>query len=105
MTTEVILDVSKYLTWYFLLGIGIMILSIWATYKHRDFMPLAYGTILTGVIVYFKEQIAPLVFGVLNYDWQTNPIMFILTGVFSMMFFAYVGLTMWNVINHNKVIA
>ena len=102
---EILLDVSQYMTWYFLLGIGIITLSLVATLKHKNFMPLSWGLILTIAIWWYRNQIAPLVFGVMNYEWATNPVMYFLTGVFAIMFFAYIALTLWNLYHHEKVIA
>lgn len=102
--TEILLDVSKYMTWYFLLGLGIILLSLWATLKHNDFFPLTWGIVLTAAIYYFRNQISPLVFGVLNYEFATNPIMYILTGTFAIMFFAYIALTLWNNYESGNVI-
>ena len=102
--SQIIIDVSQYMTWYFLLGVGIILLSLWATLKHQDFFPITWGVVLTGAIYLFRAQIAPLVFGVMNYDWGTNPVMFILTGTFAVMFFAYIALTLWNLWEAGKVI-
>ena len=104
ITNQIVLDTSKIMVWYFLLIAGIIILTLWATLKHESFLPLTWGLILSGAIYYFKAQIAPLVFGVVNYDWHTNPLMFILTGVFGVMFFAYIALTIWNLHESGSVI-
>ena len=93
---EIIIDASQFLIWYVLLGIGIIAICLWATWKHQTFAPITWGIVVTALIFYFEKQIAPLVFGVLNYDWSTNPLMFILTGTFSLMFFAYIALVLWN---------
>ena len=97
MYIEIITAINTYLwVWYILLGIGILGISLYASWKHQSFAPITWGLIITGLIYYFRKQIAPLVFGVLNYDWQTNPLMFALTGVFTVMFFGYIALVLYN---------
>lgn len=103
--TEIIIDVAKYLVWYWLLIAGIIILTLWATLKQKNFMPLAWGSILSGAIYLCKDQIAPLIFGVGNYDYSDNIVMFVLTGVFAVTFFMYIALTIWNLYQYNEVIA
>lgn len=102
--TEIILDVSQYMVWYVLLGIGIIILCLYATWKHQTFAPLVWGLVITGLIFWFRNQIAPLVFGVLNYDWATNPVMFALTGLFTVFFFGYILLVLWNLTQSGEAI-
>jgi len=94
--TQIVLDVAAFMVWYVLLIAGVIILTLWATWRHKSFVPIVWGVVFSGLVYYFKAQIAPLVFGVLNYDWQANPLMFILTGVFTLFFFAYIALVIWN---------
>lgn len=105
MTTEIILDASKYMVWYGLLIAGILISTIWATLKHKTFLPLSWGVILSAAIYWTRNQIAPLIFGVRNYEWANNPVMYALTGIFAITFFAYIGLTLWNLYRYESVIA
>ena len=102
--TEIILDVSQITTWYYLLIAGIVLLCLWATLKHKSFFPLVWGLVLSGSILAFQNQFAPLLFGVLNYEWGINPVMFVLTGVFAVMWFGYIGLTMYNCVTRGSVI-
>lgn len=94
--TEIVLDISAYLIWYALLGIGIIILCLWATWRKETGWPLVWGVSITALIWYFNEQIAPLIFGVLNYDWNTNLVMFFLTGAYILLFFGIIAIILWN---------
>ena len=93
---DIVLDVGKYLIWYYLLAIGIMILSIWASYEHKSKEPFMWGLTISVVIILLQAYIAPLLFGVLNYNYLTHTWQFVILGTYSVMWFGYIGLTQWN---------
>ena len=89
-------DVSEYLIWYYLLAIGIILLSIWASYEHEKGFPLFWGISIALIIIMLQSYLAPVLFGVLNYNYLTETWQFVITGLFSVLWFSYIGLTLWN---------
>ena len=99
---DIVLDVGKYMIWYYLLAIGIMILSIWASYEHKTSVPFFWGLTVSVIIIMLQIYIAPLVFGVLNYNYLTQTWQFVLTGIYAVMWFGYIGLTQYNYVRYGE---
>lgn len=93
---EISLDVSQYIGWYYLLAIGIVILSFMASWTHKTGTPLFWGISVSAIIILLQSYLAPVIFGVLNYDMSTQLWQFVITGVFSVLWFSYIALTLWN---------
>ena len=94
--TEIVLDVGAFMVWYALLITGIILLCLWATWRKKSAWPLLWGVSVSALIFYFNAQIAPLIFGVLNYGYSTNLVMFILTGAYTVLFFVIIAQVIYN---------
>lgn len=93
---EITLDIGQYLIWYYLLAVGIVILSFIASWIHKTGMPLFWGISISAIVILLQSYLAPVIFGVLNYDFATQFWQFMITGIFSVMWFGYIALTLWN---------
>lgn len=93
---NITLDVGQYLIWYYLLGLGILLFSIWASYIHKTALPLYWGLTIGLIVILLQSYLAPILFGVLNYNYITETWQFVITGIFTVMWFGYIGLTLWN---------
>jgi len=99
----IILNVSQYLIWYYLLAVGIIGISLFASYIHNKAFPVFFGISLAVIIIYVQAYLSPIIFGVLNYDYSTQFYEWMATGVFSIMFFGYIGLMMYNLVQYGGV--
>lgn len=97
-------DIGQYLIWYYLLAIGISLLCLYATWIHKTATPFFWGLSVSLIIIMLQTYLSPVLFGVLAYDWATQPILFGLTGAFAVMWFGYIGLALYNLIKYGKVV-
>ena len=100
---EIILDIGQYLIWYWLLAIGILLLSVYAAWRHQTATPLFWGFSVGLLMIMLQTYLSPLVFGVLNYDWETQFFEWVLMGWFAVAFFAFIGICCWNLLDSGKV--
>ena len=100
---NIILDIGQYIIWYWLLAIGIIILCLFASWKHETAIPIFWGGIVGLLMIMLAEYLSPIVFGVLEYDYNTQFFEWVLTGWFTIVFFAFIGLCCFNLIDSGKV--
>lgn len=98
------LDISTVLIWYYLLAIGICLLSLWATWRHKSMTPFFWGLSLSLLIILLQNYLSPVLFGFMAYDWATQPVLFTLTVAFAVMWFFYIAQTLYNLIVYGKVV-
>jgi hypothetical protein len=101
---DIVLDIEAVLVWYVLLVIGILILTSWASVRHRTPLPFAWGLTIGVMILWLREYLAPIVFGVMNYSWTAQPILFALTGIFAVCWFGYIAMTLYNLLKEGEMI-
>ncbi len=97
-------DIGQYLIWQYLLGIGIFTISAYASYKHNVGTPILWGLSVSLIIVLLAKYLTPLLFGVLMYDYATEFWLWAITGAFGVMWFGYIALTLWNLVDKGEVI-
>ena len=100
---DVIIEIGKYLIWYYLLAIGIIILTLFASWIHETIKPLFWGLIVGLLMIMLQAYLSPIVFGVLNYEWETQFFEWVLTGWFAVAFFGYIGLCCYNLMKYGEV--
>lgn len=93
---DIVLSIEAVLVWYVILVIGILIITLMASVRHKTPLPFAWGLVIAILILWLRDYLAPVIFGVLNYDWNTNPILFAITGIFGIAWFSYIALTLYN---------
>lgn len=101
---DIVLNVEAVLVWYVLLVIGILALTLWASVRHGTPLPFAWGLVIAVLILWLKDYLAPIVFGVFNYDWNTQPMLFALTGIFAVSWFGYIAMTLYNLLKSGEMI-
>lgn len=101
---DIQLDIEAVLVWYYLLVAGILIITFLASWKHSTPMPFAWGLLMGVLILWLRDYIAPMIFGVLNYSWTETPLLFTVTGLFSVAWFGYIGLTLYNMWTEGEVV-
>ncbi len=101
---QINLDIEAVLVWYVLLVIGIIAISLIASYRHNKPILFAWGMVMAVLILWLKDYLAPVIFGVFNYSWESSPILFALTGVFAIGWFGYIGMTLYNAVAHGELI-
>jgi len=99
------LDISAVLVWYVLLVIGILLITLWAAIRHKNPALFAWGAVMGTLILWLHAYLAPIVFGVLNYSWESAPYLFVLTGIFAVAWFGYIGLTLYNAVVKGALVA
>lgn len=102
---DIVLNIEAILVWYVLLVIGILLITFYASVRHKTALPFAWGLVIAILILWLREYLAPIIFGVLNYDWNTNPILFAITGIFGVSWFCYIALTLYNSVKTGELIA
>lgn len=100
---DVVLDIGQYLIWYFLLAIGIILICLYASYRHKNALPLFWGTTVGAIMIMLHQFLSPIVFGVLEYDYITQFFEWVLTGWFAVVFFAFIGLCCFNLVAYGEV--
>ena len=102
---DINLNIQAVLVWYVLLVIGILLITLYASWKHSNPILFAWGLVIGILILWLKEYLAPIIFGVFNYSWETSPVLFVLTGTFAVVWFGYIALTLWNCVNEGALTA
>lgn len=97
------IDIGQYLLWYWLLTIGLVIVGIIASYIHQTWIPLFWASIVGLVMILMQLYLTPIVFGVLEYNYQTQFFEWVLTGWFALAFFGYLGICCYNSIRYGEV--
>lgn len=101
---DIVLSIEAILVWYVLLVIGILLITLIASVRHKTPLPFAWGLVIAILILWLRDYLAPVIFGVLNYDWNTNPILFAITGIFGVAWFCYIALTLYNSVQSGELI-
>ena len=99
----IIINVGQYIVWYYLLALGILILTAWGSWRHKNAIPFMWGIILSLILVIFTNQLEPILIGFVNYynvDW----IYFALFGGFAVLWYLYVFLGCYNSVKFGKVV-
>lgn len=102
---DIVLDINAVLVWYVLLVIGILGLTAFASWRHKKPILFVWGMLMGVLILWLREYLAPIVFGFMNYSWESQPVLFALTGVFAVGWFGYIGITLYNAIVKGELVA
>ena len=97
-------DIGQYLIWQYLLGIGIFCISAYASYRHKVATPIFWGLSVSLLVIMLAKYLAPILFGVLLYDWATQFWLWFIMGAFGVMWFGYIALTLWNLVDKGEVV-
>ena len=97
------IDIGQYLIWYYLLTIGLIIVGLIASYIHQTIKPLFWSGIVGLLMIMLQLYLTPIVFGVLEYNYQTQFFEWVLTGWFAIAFFGYLGICSFNLIRYGEV--
>ena len=97
------ISVEQYLVWYYVFIAVVLLLTFWATYRHKTAVPFMWGLILSLVLLLLVQYIEPLLFGWAVY-YNINWYAFALLGVFAILWFGYVLLVMYNCVKYGSVV-
>lgn len=99
------LNVEAFLVWYVLLVIAILAITLYASWRHGTPVLFAWSCVISVLILWLQNYIAPILFGVFNYTWESNSVLFALTGIFAVVWFGYIGMTLYNSVKHGALVA
>jgi len=97
------LDIGQFIIWYYLLTLGLVLIGLIASYIHQTVKPLFWGVIVGLLMIMLQVYLSPIVFGVLEYDWNIQFFEWVLMGWFAVAFFGYLGICCFNLIRYGEV--
>ena len=97
------LIVERYLVWYWLFILGVIITTLIASYIHKKILPLMWGVILSLVMLIGYSYIEPVLLGWIAY-YNTDWIMFSITGYIAFIWFGWVLLCLYNSLRYGVMV-
>lgn len=94
---------KEYLVWYWLFITGVIIITLIASYLHKKILPLMWGIILSLVLIIGVSYIQPMILGWMAY-YNTDWIMFGITGYIAVIWFGWVFLCLYNSIRYGVMV-
>lgn len=102
---DINLSIQAVLVWYVLLVIGILLITLYASWRHSNPILFAWGLVIGVLVLWLQTYLAPIIFGVFNYSWESSPVLYVLTGTFAVAWFGYIAMTLYNCVKHGELIA
>jgi len=96
-------NVEQYLVWYYIFIAIVLLITGIATMIHKKVIPFMWGIILSLVLLIGVSYIEPILFGFLSY-YQVNWYAFALFGSFTVVWFGYVALCLYNSVRYGGVV-
>lgn len=98
-----VLNVEQYLIWYYIFIVVVIIVTALSSWYHETNVPFLWGIILSLVLIMLVNQIEPILFGFLAY-YNVNWYAFALFGAFTLLWFGYVLLALYNCVKYGSVV-
>lgn len=98
-----VLNVEQYLVWYYIFIAVVITVTALASWYHENAIPFMWGVILSLVLIMLVNYIEPILFGFLAY-YNVNWYAFALFLGFSLLWFGYVLLALYNCVKYGSVV-